>query len=98
MALVHALEHGWHMNIPSSSSPSQFDPEATMLAPWNTHSQRNASAYPAPNTPLMRPAITPMMPVTDPARLPSEALDRHANPETPRRYAHDDPTYISDER
>ena len=99
MALVHALEHGEHMNISPSPSPSQFDPEATMLAPWNTRS--NASAFPqplpAPNTPFMQPAITPMMPITDPSRLPIDASKRLANPETPRIYAHDDPTYISGE-
>ena len=102
MALVHALEHGWHMNTSSSSpaSPSQFDPEATMLAPWNTRNQGNTPALaqpvPAPDTPVMQPAITPRLPVTDPSQLPiASAAERHAAPETPRIYAHDDPTYIS---
>lgn len=102
MALVHALEHGWHMTI--STASSQFDPEATILAPRNTHSQGNTPVFPqsisapntAPNTPVMQqPPITPRLPVTETSQLPIGSADRHAAPETPRIYAHDALTYIS---
>ena len=97
IALVHALEHGWHMNI--STSSSQFDPEATILAPRNTRSRGNTPVFPQPisasNTPVLQPPSAPRLPVTETSQLPIGSADRQAAPETPRIYAHDDPTSIS---
>ncbi|HET9921516.1 MAG TPA: serine/threonine-protein kinase [Ktedonobacteraceae bacterium] len=90
IALVSALEHGFHM-----STSVQLDPEATVIAPWHTRGQESISSSPrtlsASNTPVIQPAPTPRLPITDPSVLPTASANGHAAPFP----AHDDRTYIS---